>query len=42
VPRLTESDLYVCGPDGFTDRVVSAALSLGVPREQIHYESFTF
>jgi len=42
VPGITQSDLYVCGPDGFTTQVVAAALALGVPREQIHYETFTF
>ena len=41
-PAITTSDLYVCGPSGFTDQVVRAATALGVPHEQIHYEAFTF
>src|ERR1019366_7463189 len=41
-PGITQSDLYVCGPDGFTTQVVAAAIAVGVPRERIHFESFTF
>jgi ferredoxin-NADP reductase len=41
-PNLAASDLYVCGPAGFTDDVVSAAAGAGVPREHIHHEKFTF
>ena len=42
LPRLAQSDVYVCGPSGFTDHVVASALQLGVPRARIHYEAFTF
>ncbi len=42
VPRLVQGDVYVCGPGGFTDQVVAAAERLGVPRERIHHEAFTF
>ena len=42
LPRLAQSDVYVCGPSGFTDHVVASALKLGVPRARIHYEAFTF
>ena len=42
LPRLAQSDVYVCGPSGFTDHVVANALRLGVPRERVHYEAFTF
>jgi predicted ferric reductase len=42
LPRLAQSDVYVCGPSGFTDHVVASALKLGVPRTRIHYEAFTF
>ncbi len=36
------ADVYICGPSGFTDDVVSAALSLGVLKERIHKEGFGF
>ena len=42
VPDLARRDVYVCGPSGFTDNVVSAALSLGVPKNRIHNEAFSF
>ena len=35
-------DVYICGPGGFTEGVVSAALSLGVQKERIHKEGFDF
>ena len=42
VPKLAEGDLYICGPDGFTERVISAAARLGVREKQIHHEAFSF
>lgn len=42
VPDLAVRDVYVCGPDGFADDVVGAALRLGVAEEQIHQEAFGF
>jgi predicted ferric reductase len=42
IPALAEHDIYVCGPDEMEESVVSALRSLGVPRRQIHTESFTF
>ena len=42
LPRIAQSDVYVCGPSGFTDDVVASALKLGVPRPRIHHEAFTF
>jgi ferredoxin-NADP reductase len=42
VPDVAERDVYVCGPDGFRDNVVDAALRLGVTEEQIHQEAFGF
>lgn len=40
VPDLARSDVYVCGPEGFTDRVLSIAERAGVPASRIHHESF--
>jgi ferredoxin-NADP reductase len=42
VPDVAERDIYVCGPDGFRDNIVDAALRLGVTEEQIHQEAFGF
>ena len=41
-PLLQSSDLYVCGPKGFADQVVRAAIALGVPHARIHHEEFSF
>jgi predicted ferric reductase len=42
VPDLAERDVFVCGPRGFTDSVIEAALALGVPKARIHHEAFAF
>ena len=42
IPGLADNDIYVCGPDAMEESVVRALRSLGVPRHQIHTESFTF
>jgi ferredoxin-NADP reductase len=41
-PDLPEHDVYVCGPDGMTQSVISALRTARVPRRQIHSESFEF
>lgn len=42
IPDLAERDVYVCGPGGFSDAIVSAARRLGVPNHRIHHEAFAF
>jgi predicted ferric reductase len=42
VPDVRQRDLYVCGPEGFTRRVVGAARGLAVPDDRIHVEEFAF
>jgi predicted ferric reductase len=42
VPDVAARDIYICGPDGFRDNIVDAALRLGVTEEQIHQEAFGF
>ena len=42
VPDLRQRDLYVCGPTGFVEDVVAGAHDLGVSREAIHYEIFSW
>ena len=40
VPDVGERDVYLCGPSGFSELVSSSLRALGVPRRQIHTESF--
>jgi predicted ferric reductase len=42
IPDVAQRDVYVCGPEGFSQRVVSAAIRLGTPTAQIHQEEFAF
>jgi predicted ferric reductase len=42
VPDLAGRDLYICGPSGFGESIVAAALKLGVPGNRIHQEVFAF
>ncbi|TXK18432.1 ferric reductase-like transmembrane domain-containing protein [Homoserinibacter sp. GY 40078] len=39
-PELDRSDLYVCGPQAWTDEVVAAARAAGVHEDRIHTERF--
>jgi ferredoxin-NADP reductase len=39
-PGLTDRDVYVCGPDGFSEVIAAAARAAGVPADRIHHESF--
>jgi predicted ferric reductase len=41
-PAIQDSDVYVCGPDGFSKGVMGAAQSLGMRADQIHEETFAF
>ncbi len=42
VPGLTDHDVYLCGPPGFSDAVAGQLRSAGVGRRHIHRESFDF
>jgi ferredoxin-NADP reductase len=42
VPDVRHRDLYVCGPDGFTEQVFLSARRLAVPEDRIHLEEFAF
>lgn len=42
VPDVAERDVYVCGPEGFSDEIVEAAMRLGAVPDQIHHEAFGF
>lgn len=39
-PDLKNSDLYICGPQAWTDAVVADAKAYGLPPHQIHTERF--
>lgn len=41
-PLIRDSDVYVCGPDGFSKGVMRAAQSLGIRADQLHEEAFAF
>ncbi len=42
VPGLDDRDVYVCGPPGMTSASVRALRAAGVPKRNIHHESFEF
>lgn len=42
VPDVQARDVYLCGPPGMTEQATRALRQAGVPRRQIHLESFTF
>jgi ferredoxin-NADP reductase len=40
IPKLADSDLFLCGPTPWTDGFHRLALAAGVPNDRIHTESF--
>jgi ferredoxin-NADP reductase len=42
VPRVRESDIYICGPKPLVAAVVEAAHGLGMRPERVHHEQFEF
>jgi ferredoxin-NADP reductase len=42
VPDIAEHDVFICGPDAWSDAVVEAAVAAGVPRSRVHLERFTW
>ena len=40
VPAIADSDVYVCGPLGWSEAVVAEARSAGLRPEQVHHERF--
>ena len=42
VPGLPHRDVYLCGPPGMIAAAISSLRSAGVPRRQVHIESFEF
>jgi predicted ferric reductase len=42
VPRISDSDIYICGPGPLVETVKQAAEDLGVPKNRFHDEAFAF
>ncbi|MGN6445997.1 ferredoxin reductase family protein [Amnibacterium sp.] len=42
LPDIAERDVFVCGPDAFTESVAAACREAGTPAQRIHFESFAF
>ena len=42
MPDLAERDVFICGPDAFTEQVAAECRAAGVAPGRIHYESFAF
>jgi predicted ferric reductase len=42
VPRIAESDVYICGPDAWLDAATAAVRAVGVPETQLHVERFSW
>ena len=42
VPKVRESDIYICGPKPLVAAVVDAARELGMSADQVHHEEFEF
>jgi ferredoxin-NADP reductase len=42
VPDIAERDVYVCGPEALSERVIASARALGVEEKRIHCEQFAF
>jgi ferredoxin-NADP reductase/DMSO/TMAO reductase YedYZ heme-binding membrane subunit len=42
VPDVRRRDVYLCGPDALSQKLVSELQRAGVPQHRIHFESFTF
>ena len=42
VPDIAVQDVYVCGPEAWTDAAVAAARAAGVPGPQLHVERFSY
>jgi predicted ferric reductase len=42
IPDIAQRDIYVCGPLGMMERVLSGLRWLRIPASQVHYERFAF
>jgi ferredoxin-NADP reductase len=42
VPDINEHDVFICGPDAWTEAVIASARRAGVPAEHVHTERFAW
>jgi predicted ferric reductase len=42
IDDLRRRDVYVCGPEAFTESLAASLTEAGVPASRIHFESFSF
>jgi predicted ferric reductase len=42
LPRIADSDIYICGPGPLVETVKAACRELGVPKNRFHDEAFAF
>ena len=42
MPDIAAQDVYLCGPDAWTDAAWHALDAAGVPGSQVHVEHFTY
>lgn len=42
IPDIAERDVFICGPDGWTDLVRASLTAAGTPSANIHIESFAW
>ncbi len=42
VPDIADHDVFVCGPEAWTDAALAALAAAGVPDDQVHLERFTY
>ena len=42
VPKVRESDIYICGPKALVAAVIGAAHDLGMSADRVHHEEFEF
>jgi predicted ferric reductase len=42
MPDIAERDVFICGPDAFTESIAAECRAAGVPAARIHFESFAF
>jgi predicted ferric reductase len=42
MPDIADRDVFVCGPDAFTEAMAAACRAAGVPAGRVHFESFAF
>ena len=42
MPDIAAQDVFVCGPEAWTDAALAALAAAGVPDGQVHVERFTY